>query len=422
MTQSSSKLEFWFTAIVLFLSSGALIPLFRLQQGVDLDEGDPLMRVVWFGIYAVVLWIAVENRAQFMNVLKSSRTLLALVAVAILSAAWSAAPLLTLRHGFALAGTTLVGVYLGTRFTLRGQLKLLVWVLGTCAVLSLLFVLLLPQFGITAEPDEGAWRGIFTHKNSLGRLMLLDAVVFLFFPGFRRGYSWLRWAGAALSGLLVWYSQSMTSTVLLMFILSLSPILQGVRARVRWLWWMVGLVAALFVSYGWWLATHMDRVFDALNRDLTLTGRVPLWIGSYDAITQRPWLGYGYGGFWLGPNSQAYWVWMTAGWEAPHAHNGFLELWLGLGTLGGALFLLSYAFALVGAGRWLHISETSAGLWPMVYLIFTLVSNLTESSILVQNSIFWILYVAVVVKCDAVLATEREPRRFWGAAVPEGCA
>jgi exopolysaccharide production protein ExoQ len=399
-----------------------LIPLLRLQQGINLDEGDPLMRLVWFGIYAVMLWIAISNRTQFLEALKSSKTLIALVCVALLSTAWSAAPWLTLRHGLALVGTTLVGVYFGTRFTLRGQLKLMVWVLGFCAVLSLLFVFLLPSYGVSTDPDAGGWRGVFTHKNSLGRMMLLNAVAFLFYPGFRGGLRWITWAGAGLSGLLVWYSQSMTSTALLVCILFLWPVLQAVRARSQWLWWMVGSVCGIILYSGWWLANHLDRVFDALNRDLTLTGRVPLWIGSYEAITQKPLLGYGYGGFWLGPNSQAYWVWMTAGWEAPHAHNGFLELWLGLGTLGGVLFLTNYAIATVGAVRWLRRSETSAGLWPMVFLIFTIISNLTESAILEQNSIFWILYVAVVLKCDAILVSERVPSRVWITTLPQGAA
>lgn len=422
MKESPNKLEVWFAAIVLFLSSGAVLPLIRLQQGVALDEGDSLLRFVWIIIYGIALWIAIANRGQFFAALKTSRALTILVGLALLSTLWSAAPSLTLRHGVALIGTTLVGVYLGTRFTLRGQLRLMVWVLSICAVLSLLCVIILPQYGLSVDPNDGSWRGVFTHKNSLGRLMLLNAVALLFYPGFARRFRLLRWSGVALSCILIWFSQSMTSVALFVLILFLLPIMNAIRTRAKWLWWAIGTVSAAMVLIGFWLANHLDVVFDALNRDLTLTGRVPLWIGSVEAILQKPFLGYGYGGFWLGPNSQAYWVWMTAGWEAPHAHNGFLELWLGLGTVGGALFFASYAVAALGAVRWLRISETTAGLWPMAYLIFTIITNLTESSILSQNSIFWILYVAVVLKCDAIRAVERAPRRWWPAAIPEGAA
>ena len=68
-----------------------------------------------------------------------------------------------------------------------------------------------------------------------------------------------------------------------------------------------------------------------------------------------------------------------------------------LGLLGLSILLAGY---LVFWRRALRLMRRTAGvvpIWLCTYLAFTLVYNLTENSILVQNSIFWILYIAAAV-------------------------
>ena len=56
------------------------------------------------------------------------------------------------------------------------------------------------------------------------------------------------------------------------------------------------LVAAGLV----WLWAHADVVTADVGKDATLTGRTDLWNVAITMIARRPWLGYGYGGFWRG--------------------------------------------------------------------------------------------------------------------------
>jgi O-antigen ligase len=87
-----------------------------------------------------------------------------------LSVAWSSIPLITLRRSLSLLGSTIFGVHIGLRFKLNQQVRLLVWALGICAVSSLAACLLFPSYGIESEVYGYAWRGVFGHKNELGRI------------------------------------------------------------------------------------------------------------------------------------------------------------------------------------------------------------------------------------------------------------
>ncbi|MBA4155845.1 MAG: hypothetical protein H0X65_00005 [Gemmatimonadetes bacterium] len=49
-------------------------------------------------------------------------------------------------------------------------------------------------------------------------------------------------------------------------------------------------------------------------------------------------------------------------------------------------------------------------MWPLLFLTFVLLTNLTESGILRQNNVFWILYVATVSSLGMMtLGADRAP-------------
>ncbi|MGY3611533.1 O-antigen ligase family protein, partial [Bradyrhizobium sp. Lot11] len=65
---------------------------------------------------------------------------------------------------------------------------------------------------------------------------------------------------------------------------------------------------------------------EALGKDATLTGRVPLWELVDREISDRWMLGYGYQAFWTIDNPKATHIWLMLGWAAPHAHNGYRDI------------------------------------------------------------------------------------------------
>src|SRR4029077_20400107 len=99
-------------------------------------------------------------------------------------------------------------------------------------------------------------------------------------------------------------------------------------------------IAGIAVLY--LILSNFEAFTAALNRDPNMTGRIPMWISSAVMALQRPWLGYGYGAFWVGTEGPSLGVWRIMDWEAPHAHNGLLNLWLDLGLAGVGAFLAGF--------------------------------------------------------------------------------
>jgi hypothetical protein len=74
----------------------------------------------------------------------------------------------------------LFGLYFGSRYSLKEQLKILIFFLSGSALASFLVVFLLPEIGRhPATEFEGAWRGIYGHKNGLSAFMSLTVLGFL---------------------------------------------------------------------------------------------------------------------------------------------------------------------------------------------------------------------------------------------------
>ncbi|NEO91215.1 MAG: O-antigen ligase family protein, partial [Moorea sp. SIO3G5] len=156
-----------------------------------------------------------------------------------------------------------------------------------------------------------------------------------------------------------------------------------------------------------WLLDNADALLGAIGKDATLTGRTELWPFVLDMIEKQPWLGYGYGSFWNGFNGESAYVWRAVLWPAPNAHNGLLDLWLALGILGVSIYLIGFSFSLLRAIAWLRVSKTSENLWPLLFLTYTVLANITETSVMIQNNIFWVLYTSVAL--SVLIPLERQP-------------
>jgi len=398
-TPRPGLLERAFTAVVVFLSTGGVLPLLRLEGGgvaVDELEGDLVMQIIWLAVYGVTLLLLAARARSTLLLLGRERWLILLCGLAAASVIWSAAPGVTFRRTIALFGTTAFGVYLASRYTVAELLRLLCWVLGAAMVLSVAVVVYAPNLGI-GSGDTG-WLGIFVHKNTLGRTMALTILVFLF--QLRQRGTANRLVSVAMLGvacLTLLGSQSiagMLTAATVVVTVPLWPILRLQRTLV--------VASAVFVlmvviTAACWIGTDIEVMVATVGKDPSLSGRAGLWVAVMDSIASRPWLGHGYSAFWLGWEGDSAVIWRVIGWLPPHAHNGILDLGLELGAVGVALFAVGFAVAIGRAAVLIQRTRTVCGLWPISYLVFMVMVNLAESTILVRNSIFWMLYVVACV-------------------------
>ena len=395
-----------YVVLALFIFSGALLPLLFGASQLSEEPGDthPLVSGV-FRLIVVVLIVLISLRSRsFVSAALRHKPALLLASVAILSAVWSVAVPATISSAAGLLITTAFGFYLSSRFRVGELLRLLGYALAAVALLS--FMLTIPPLSshFSFAHPGGEWHGVFTHKNTLGRMMALGTAVFLVLALHLSRRRWIAWLGCGACIVLVLLSQSTTALASVLTSLALFPMFSTLRWRsTRIIPLLIGAVLALGVA-ATIVLVNTESVFAIVGKDATLTGRTGLWSAVLERIRYRPWLGYGFGAFWQGWDGESGTVWSAIGWRAPDAHNGFLELWLGLGLGGLAIFVWSFAVVTTRAVATLQAVRTVESIWPLMLLTFVALNNLTESAVF--SRVEWILYVAT-----ASSALLREGRR-----------
>jgi exopolysaccharide production protein ExoQ len=395
-------MEYAFTVISLLLYSGG--PLTVILSG-GANEGDEdaeaggdtaLILVLFFVNYLITFVLLLLRWRKALYIINKNRWLTTLIAIAACSVFWSYLPSKTISRGIAIVGTSLFGLYLASRYSMKQQLKLFGLMYCISVFMSFVFIVALPQYGVMAGLHEGKWRGIYTHKNVLGKVMTPGVIISMLLAISAKTKSWFFWLVFLLSLILLIRSGS-TSSLLNTIILIVAVFSYRIfRLRDEWMVPSFIAITATSGSLSILLSKGSELFLTALGKDTTLTGRGDMWPYIFEMIWQSPWLGYGYGAFWFGAETPSFYIWQATGWTPPNSHNGFLDLWLNLGLLGLVLFAFEFfVITLPKTLIWVRQSKTSEGFWPLLYVTYLVLANLSESTLMIQNDIFWVFYVAV---------------------------
>lgn len=396
-------LEFIFSILSLVHISNAILPLI-LTKGVNEGDGIELSTFdlsinakISLLIYAIALILLLMRWKRFLSVLSSNKFLWILMLVNCFSYFWSVDPSQTLRFSIYALGTTIFGLYLATRYTLREQMNLLAWTYGLLLILSLLLVVAVPSYGLMGGVHEGALRGVFTHKNQFGAFMASGGVIFLL-NAFRGGkYNWVYWLMLVLNCGAMVMSRSTTALGTFFFMLILCFIYRILRWRYEVMVSAVLGVTFIGVAVLIWLAGYVgsDSLVGLVGKDTTLSGRTDIWRYVWDQIQVHPWLGYGLAAFWNGYDGPSGYVQLAMTIPVIYAHNGFLDIWLSIGLVGLSIFLISFVSTTSQSLALLRKTNSPEGFWPLLFLSYILLSNLTEGTITTMNSSFWAIYAAI---------------------------
>lgn len=219
----------------------------------------------------------------------------------------------------------------------------------------------------------------FIHPNQLG-MILVFGILALFFRSNRR---WWDYPLLAIATTLLFLTRSRTSIAALLVTLGLVWLLNLVRLKA-----LKRLMIASLLGLGGFVfgASRLDweRVDELLKMGrentgsiATLNGRLPLWEALVGDVCQRPWLGYGYAGFWS--KDTVHRLTVEQGWYIEGAHNTALEVLLGLGLLGLILFSIIFSCAVYrGWRRWLQ--GESWAIFPLATLLSGFLLGLFESN------------------------------------------
>ena len=379
------------SVLILLFAQALLGPLLVPDQD---PEGSPILRLMWLPVYGVIaLGAAVHWRGMLAAAL-AVPVQLALLVFVMASIIWSTDPSLSFRRAVAVVMTTGFGLLLAARYDWRDFLTLTGGSMLVLALASLLTCLLVPSFGVAqGEIHYGAWKGLWYEKNTLGAHMARASLVFGFLAMVDRQRRWVWAGGLGLAAFLVLMSTSKTSLLGMLLglgVLTLGALIKrGAVSAAVWIWAasVVGIALVAGIVFA------PDVFLGLIGRDASLTGRTDIWSALERAIAERPWLGYGYGAFWAPDSAAAQMVRDAVRWDAPTAHNGWLETWLSVGVVGVGLFAISFVSSSIRA-LW-QFTQSWQGLYVLGFLAQFALFSFSESDVLQQNAITWVSYVAV---------------------------
>ncbi|MCR9123047.1 MAG: O-antigen ligase family protein [Phyllobacteriaceae bacterium] len=243
----------------------------------------------------------------------------------------------------------------------------------------------------------GLWRGVFTHKNIAGPVMVMVGFGGIFLM---RRRHWL-WGGliVLLAFFFAYNAGSKTALALapVTMALVLLPALFGLRF-IGAMAAIVAIIATHALTVGTVFVPAFDAVLRAFHETTTFTGRTAIWDFAGDYVLARPWTGFGLDGFWgndfLRSTEQPF----DRSWDPRgivHGHNGFIDILLFLGVPG--LILTVWLTVLAPAVDYLRAGARSrdgalADLFFMVIVFAVLVSAL-ESFFFRRADPIWLTMV-----------------------------
>jgi len=217
--------------------------------------------------------------------------------------------------------------------SLAARALLLSGILAATTCIS--FAWLLPLYGLHQPWDvggehvhAGAWRGVYLHKNHMGQVLaILVGGLLPVRSGILRSkpikYSLL----VVLMGLII-LSESASSVIAIPLGFFLRLWLVEMSSRSKFL-------SALYViPFAILIYLVLNDFLSFFDKDMTFTGRTYIWDIAGRWFAFRPWLGYGFNTLTYGGFS----VELMQRRAVTDPHNGYLDIILGTGIVGLALW------------------------------------------------------------------------------------
>jgi len=393
--------------------------------------GWPAFVVVSTLLVAAAIWMLIRIKPAALTWHNLPKSLLAFLALATLSIAWSAYRLESLLGTVILLATTTAAIFIAFVLTWDQFLKSLATSLKVLLLGSLLFELFISVFvrapvyiwwvdapALEEKPlkllmwsrdqlfDGGPIQGLFGNSTLFGFTALLGLIVFATqlvskHTALVRGWFWV-----VLSIALIVLTRSATVTVALIVVaIALAFALWARRWENKNRTPIYTTATALILAGVGVVLFARDWLFSLLGKSSDLTGRLETWQKVSVLAEQRPAFGWGWVSYWA-PWVEPFKSLDTKnGIQVMHAHNAWLDVWLQLGVIGLILFAL-IVFSTFWQ-TWFHAVDrprrfvnetlpfTPSTLLPFLIIVALIAQSLTESRILIEGGWLLLTYAAV---------------------------
>ena len=360
----------------------------------------------WSILTLVIIYRLIQDGSgrAFINLFLNQRTIIIFILFCAFSILWSVSPGASEYRVLLLIFSTLAGAYLGFQYNPERLLIILFWFGIAVVTLCYMAILYNPSLAImNFRPYNGAWRGIFWHRNYLGQIMALFNVLFLILAiekfGANKRIASLSGIFYILSIVLMVKAKSAAGYIICILLhgfVLLSVIWIRFSSLLKPAHYFTVLVVIAIATIT--VFFNLDLLLGLFNRNTSLTGRVPLWGELLGVIQQRPWVGYGFGAIWTIEEFRTS-LQQTLGWLYPVviADNGFLDMLLHVGVIGLVLFLATWFLAWIRSFQHILQHRGLLNFFPLIFMLFTLLGNISFSFFMETESFIWMTQVAFLV-------------------------
>jgi O-antigen ligase len=366
---------------------------------------DRIIKVAMLAISIYVIgsrWSLTRSIAKYIN-----GGAAAFLVLAPLSALWSADSSATILRSISLATIVLTCFAIsvaggGPRRFQQVSLPPLMFVMIASLVVGMIYPDKIAEIG-TDLSQKGAWHGITHAKNEFGMMSSLGVIICVNAWLARNGRTFWCMVGTAIAFACLVLSRSNNSlfaTMVAVFCMVLVMRVPVIKQR-----FSPHVVMSMAITILLYELVTQDVIPGAhtllapirnfTGKDATFSGRTLIWDIVKEHIQWRPYLGTGYGAYWLGPipGTPSY-VFIPVMYFYPtEAHNGYLDVVNDLGYV-GLLCVVVYVFWYLRQALELMRIDRSQGALYAALMLQELVMDMSESEWFSRGSTFAVIILA----------------------------
>jgi len=249
--------------------------------------------------------------------------------------------------------TMLFAIWLQSYFEFKRMIELIGIAQALFVLFCILFIVRYPGYAYeSGSTFTHALKGLYFTKNSFAyELTFGILIISLLIRGKRKKREPFKgWLGIQVVQILLILMCQATGPVLCTMA-ALTPLFMPKNIRLPLgLGYITGNVVFLFGTLSF--MPYFEWFFEAIGKDATLTGRIPLWNRIVEVMMgNQTMTGFGYAMFWRDPKAyelvqKGFDRWSSLSKITSGAHNVLLELWLNIGLIGIACFFLMVLYSM----------------------------------------------------------------------------
>ena len=371
-----------------------------VSGATSVEEGSPLDAWFFLILIAAALYVLSNRGVRLSEIVGNNQWLTIFLLYCLISIIWSDFPFVAFKRWIKILGHPIMALIVLTE---PNPKEAVIRLMKRCAYVvvpvSILFIKYYPELGRAFEPWSGFAinTGITTDKNALGADCLILGFFFFWYllqtwkterSTSRRNELWL--IAGFLIGIWWLFSQAHSATaVTSLFIGALVIVFVGIRSidkRFIGTYMLAALVLLIIAELTFGIS---GRFSEGLGRGSGLSGRTVLWTELLKLDT-NPILGTGFESFWLGKRPEQlkgvfYFI-------PNQAHNGYLETYLTLGSI-GVFLLLGLFVATFRKIRLELFRNFEWGRYRLGFLAAVILYNWTEAAFKTLNPIWFVFYL-----------------------------